>query len=100
MEFIDLYEIEPVMAKIRLDELSYTLEDHRDQSDADWNRAVNFGDSLSPTWMAHMYNQSAITTMFTTLKRFSEEDWMEIARISPNMAEAYHFLWDGNFEAT
>lgn len=98
IELMDLYELEPVMARLRLHELVYSFdgenirtitfwmgERHKGQYANVLKRWQLFSKSLNPTWVGLLSLHSRAMVMDVDFDGFTEDDWIEMQRINPNI---------------
>lgn len=103
IEFMDLYELEPVMARLRLHELNYSFDDAGNHSITFWmrdrhkglyakelKRWQEFSTTLSPTWVGLLSLHSRAMVMDVDFDRFTDDDWVEMRSISKAM-DWYHW---------
>lgn len=88
-EFIDLFELEPVIARLRLNELSFTMDDYKRLTVDEWNKFIVFQSKLTPTWTALLFEQSKSATISAPIGNWSEDDWQIVKSISPAMYDIY-----------
>jgi hypothetical protein len=85
LEFMDLYDLEPVVARLRLSELSFTFDDHQNLNIDQWTRFGKFSRSLSPTWLGILSLHSDLLLLDVNIKKLPIDAWDEILQINPKM---------------
>lgn len=97
-EFMDLYELEPVIARIRLDEITFTFDStvnknkrywlgtkFKGEFTADWERWEKFCDSLPPKWIGWLSLHGKAFMLVINFAKLTDGDWDEILSINPDM---------------